>query len=297
MGTPAFAVPSLIALVEAGYTIKAVVTAPNRAKGRGQKVQKSDVCLAAERLGIPVLQPTNLKAEDFQDQLRSLKPDLAVVVAFRMLPEAVWSMPRIGTLNLHGSLLPQYRGAAPIHWAVINGERETGVTTFMLQHAIDTGDLLFQEKEPIGPNDTTGDVYERLMHKGAALVVKTVKAIEAGNYALRPQQATAPLHHAPKLHKETCRIDFNRPAEAVHNFVRGLNPFPSAWTVLQDKNFKIHRVRPVADTQYSKPLATDNKTYLHLGCSDGYVAVEELQMEGKKKMPIGEFLRGFSFDI
>lgn len=296
MGTPDFAVPSLEILVKNGYEVVAVITAPDKPAGRGLKLQPSAVKVAAERLGLPVLQPEKLKNEDFLNQLRALNADLQIVVAFRMLPEAVWAMPRLGTFNLHASLLPQYRGAAPINWAIINGETETGVTTFFLQHEIDTGDLIMQAKEPIHRSDTAGTLYERLMHKGAELVLQTVQAIEKGNVKTTPQQqiAVEELKNAPKIFKETCEINFHQSSEDVFNFVRGMNPFPTAWTRHNGHTYKIHKVVPVHNGNRYQPAEwhTDNKTFLHIGTIDGYVIVEELQAEGKKRMGIAEFLRG-----
>ncbi len=236
MGTPDFAVPPLKILVESGYDIAAVITAPDKPKGRGQKMAVSAVKDYALEAGLHIMQPTNLKDETFIEELRKLNANLQIVVAFRMLPEVVWRMPEIGTFNLHGSLLPQYRGAAPIHWAVINGEKETGLTTFFLKHEIDTGNIIMQEKEEILRKDTTGTLYQRLMQMGAGLVLKTVKAIENEDYTLIEQDTNQELKHAPKLFKENTEIDWNKPAEEVYNFVRGLNPFPSAWTILNDKN-------------------------------------------------------------
>lgn len=296
MGTPDFAVPSLEILVKNSYEVVAVITAPDKPAGRGLKLQPSAVKVAAERLGLPVLQPEKLKNEDFLNQLRALNADLQIVVAFRMLPEAVWAMPRLGTFNLHASLLPQYRGAAPINWAIINGETETGVTTFFLQHEIDTGDLIMQAKEPIHRSDTAGTLYERLMHKGAELVLQTVQAIEKGNVKTTPQQqiAVEELKNAPKIFKETCEINFHQSSEDVFNFVRGMNPFPTAWACHNGHTYKIHKVVPVHNGNRYQPAEwhTDNKTFLHIGTIDGYVIVEELQAEGKKRMGIAEFLRG-----
>ncbi|MCU0355699.1 MAG: methionyl-tRNA formyltransferase, partial [Cytophagales bacterium] len=235
MGTPEFAVPSLDILVENGCQVVAVVTAPDRTAGRGLQLSVSPVKAAAVRHGIPVMQPEKLKNEAFLEELRSYRADLQIVVAFRMLPEVVWNMPPLGTFNLHASLLPQYRGAAPINWAVINGETETGATTFFLQHEIDTGNIIFQEREPIHATDTAGTLYERLMHRGAGLVLKTVRAIEAGNYPQTPQDLSQPVKLAPKIFTETCEINFDQPTARVHNFVRGLSPYPGAWTRLQGK--------------------------------------------------------------
>ena len=292
MGTPEFAVPSLETLVENGCEVVAVITAPDKPQGRGQTMQPSPIKVAALKHGIPVLQPTNLKAPEFQEELRQNKADLQIVVAFRMLPEAVWSMPKLGTFNLHASLLPQYRGAAPINWAIINGEKETGVTTFFLRHEIDTGSILFQEKEAILPEDDAGALYERLMKKGSQLVLRTVQSINSGNYKPMEQAATTTLKSAPKIIKESCSINFNQSAEQVGNFVRGLSPYPAAWTVIEEKTYKIFRVTPVKASTSDKPWQTDNKNYLYLKTADGWVSVDELQPEGKKRMSVGDFLRG-----
>src|SRR5687767_4304162 len=241
MGTPEFAVPSLEILVESKFKVVAVITAPDKPQGRGQKLIPSPVKECAMKHGIPVLQPTNLKSPEFLEELKSYNANLQIVVAFRMLPEAVWNMPAIGTFNLHASLLPQYRGAAPINWAIINGEKETGLTTFFLKHEIDTGSIIFQEKEPIHNDDNVGTLYERLMIKGAQLVLKTTQAIASGNYPAIPQQQEDEIKHAPKIFKETCEINWNQPNERVRNFVRGLSPYPAAWTRLQDKVFKIYK--------------------------------------------------------
>ncbi len=295
MGTPDFAVPSLEILLQHHYTVVAVITAPDKPKGRGQKLTYSPVKEFAMRHAIPVLQPTNLKAPEFLEELRTYQANLQIVVAFRMLPEVVWSMPALGTFNLHGSLLPQYRGAAPIHWAVINGETETGVTTFFLKHEIDTGSIIDQEREPIYPNDTTGDVYNRLMIKGAALVLKTVQAIEKGTHEAHPQQTPSTLKHAPKLFKETCEIDWNQASEVIRNFVRGLNPSPTAWCSLNNKNYKIATVSVVNHTtEQLTPgtLYSDNKNYLYVKTADGWVSIDKLQPEGKRFMNIQEFFMG-----
>ncbi len=297
MGTPEFAVASLQALVEHKIQVVAVITAPDKPQGRGRKVGHSPVKEYALAQNLPVLQPTNLKSPDFLEKLRGYRADLQIVVAFRMLPEVVWDMPPRGTFNLHASLLPQYRGAAPINWAIINGETETGVTTFKIQHAIDTGNVLFQEREPIHPDDTAGTLYGRLMHRGAALVVRTVQAIAADEYTLSPQPEVSDLKEAPKLQRETCRINWQQPAEAIGNFVRGLSPYPAAWTVLNGLRCKLFAV---ADTGTSNDNlnpgehVTDNKTYLHIKALDTLVAVHDLQLEGKRRLPIEEFLRGNS---
>lgn len=294
MGTPEFAVPSLQILAQNKFNVVAVVTAPDKPQGRGQRVASSPVKEAAIELGIPVLQPVNLKAQEFIDELRSLEANLQVVVAFRMLPEAVWTMPALGTFNLHASLLPQYRGAAPINWAIINGEKQTGVTTFFLQHEIDTGEILLQETEPITDTDTAGSLYERLMHKGAGLVLRTAQAIAQAKVKAVPQTQAASLKKAPKIFKETCRIDWDRSATEVANLVRGLNPYPSAWTELNGKCFKVHAVSVVNKTKQEAPgtIDTDNKSYIAVATQDAWVQLTELQPEGKKRMKAGEFLKG-----
>ena len=296
MGTPEFAVPSLEILLQNKCNVVAVITAPDKPQGRGQKIVYSPVKDCALKHNVPVLQPTNLKSPEFLEELKSYNANLQIVVAFRMLPEAVWSMPAFGTFNLHASLLPQYRGAAPINWAIINGESETGVTTFFLKHAIDTGSIIYQEKEKINPDDNVGTVYERLMIKGAALVLKTVKSIEKGDYPSVPQPDTSEIKHAPKIFKETCEIDWNQPEEKIRNFVRGLSPYPAAWTTLQGKVFKIYKVSCV-DNNIEEDLIvgqflTDNKNYLYFKTADGFISVEELQPEGKKRMTIQDFFRG-----
>src|SRR5688572_14256950 len=238
MGTPEFAVPSLEILLENNFNVVAVITAPDKPQGRGQEVVGSPVKECALKYHVPVLQPTNLKSPEFLEELKSYNANLQIVVAFRMLPESVWSMPSLGTFNLHGSLLPQYRGAAPINWAIINGEKETGVTTFFLKHEIDTGSIIFQEKEPIHDSDDIGSLYERLMKRGSQLVLKTVKAIETGNYPTVPQPQGIEIKHAPKIFKETCEINWDQSTGQIINFVRGLSPYPGAWTVLNGKTFK-----------------------------------------------------------
>ncbi|MGC1243555.1 MAG: methionyl-tRNA formyltransferase [Chryseosolibacter sp.] len=295
MGTPEFAVPSLEVLVQNNINVVAVITAPDKPQGRGQKIVFSPVKDCALHHNIPVLQPTNLKSPEFLDQLRSYQADLQVVVAFRMLPEAVWNMPPLGTFNLHASLLPQYRGAAPINWALINGEMETGVTTFFLRHDIDTGSVIFQEKERIHEDDNAGTLYERLMKKGSALVLKTVQAIQSENYNLTPQPDNAEIRHAPKIFKETCGINWNQPGHQVRNFVRGLSPYPAAWTIINGKTFKIYKTSLVDwgdRTKNEGEFVTDNKNYLYFKTQDGWMSIEELQPEGKKRMTIQDFFRG-----
>jgi len=299
-GTPDFAVASLEALVQSKFDVVAVVTAPDKPAGRGQQIQASPVKIYAEKAGLPILQPVKLKDPEFIDTLKSLHADLQIIVAFRMLPEQVWNMPPLGTFNLHASLLPQYRGAAPIHWAIINGEKETGVTTFFLQHEIDTGDLLFQETEVIHPEDTTGDLYERLMKKGANLVVKTTQAIVDQQIKPQAQKESQDLKIAPKLTRETGLIHWSKSTEEIHNLIRGMNPFPGAHTLFQGKNCKISSVSPNPETIPSLGIGiwdSDQKTYLRVGCADGYIEILEWQMEGKKKMKIEDFLRGYSFNF
>jgi methionyl-tRNA formyltransferase len=296
-GTPDFAVASLDALVQSKYDVVAVVTAPDKPAGRGQQIQASPVKVYAEKMGLHILQPLKLKDPEFLDTLKSLHADLQIIVAFRMLPEQVWNMPPSGTFNLHASLLPQYRGAAPIHWTIINGEKETGVTTFFLQHEIDTGDLLFQETEPIHPEDTTGDLYERLMKKGANLVVKTTQAIIDQQIKPQAQKESLDLKIAPKLTRETGLVHWSKNAEEIYNLIRGMNPFPGAHTLFQGKNCKISSISTHPEIIPSLGIGvwdTDQKTYLRVGCADGYIEILEWQMEGKKKMKIEDFLRGYS---
>lgn len=295
MGTPEFAVPSLQILVEHKFNVVAVITAPDKPKGRGRKLASSPVKDYAIQQGIPVLQPTNLKSDIFQTELRSYEANLQVVVAFRMLPESVWNMPELGTFNLHASLLPQYRGAAPINWAIMNGEKETGATTFFLQHEIDTGHIIFQEKEPIHDDDTAGTLYERLMHMGASLVLKTVQAIEIGDYPQEPQQADGQLKAAPKIFKETCEIDWKRPAASLYDFIRGLSPYPAAWTTVNGKQLKLFKTEIVpgnAEGMEAGEYKTDGKSYLHFQTGKDRLSVLDLQIEGKKRMTIEDFLRG-----
>ena len=291
MGTPDFAVPSLQRLVEEKQNVVAVITAPDKPQGRGRKLTGSPVKAYAESVGLPILQPTNLKSPAFLEELKSFQADVQIVVAFRMLPEAVWNMPPFGTFNLHASLLPQYRGAAPIHWAIINGEKETGLTTFFLKHEIDTGAIIFQEKEPITDTDTVGDLYERLMNKGAALVLKTTKSIAKGDYPQKEQAAPKQVKTAPKIFKETCEIDWSQPAQKIYDFIRGLSPFPGAWTLINGKHYKIYGAK-VLDTQKVEGFETDQKTYLYLQTADNDLAIEDLQLQGKKRMDIVSFLRG-----
>lgn len=294
MGTPEFAVPSLEILVEHKFNVVAVISAPDKPQGRGQKLLPSPVKECALKYNIPVLQPTNLKSPEFLEELKSYNANLQIVVAFRMLPEVVWAMPSLGTFNLHASLLPQYRGAAPINWAIINGEKETGVTTFFLKHEIDTGSIIFQEKEPIQDSDDVGSLYERLMKRGAQLVLKTVKAIEAGDYPSSPQSTEVDTKHAPKIFKETCQINWTQSSTQIINFVRGLSPYPGAWTVFNEKTYKIFKCQSAKINQPSVvgQIETDNKTYLYVKTLDGGISILEFQPEGKKRMTIEEFFRG-----
>ena len=300
MGTPDFAVPTLQTLVEHNYNVVAVITAPDKPAGRGQKLHQSPVKGYAVAQNIPVLQPTNLKSEAFLEELRSYKANLQIIVAFRMLPEVVWDMPEFGSFNIHGSLLPQYRGAAPINWAIINGEKETGVTSFFLKHAIDTGDLIFQERLPILEEDDFGSVYEKLKYEGAKLALRTVQAIERDAVQPQPQVTSSDTKHAPKIYKETCEINWNQPAQQVRNFIRGLSPYPAAWTRINGKIFKIFKTDVLENTDYyvaPGQIKSDNKTYLHVQTAKGAIAIMDLQMEGKKRMPVQDLLRGYAFDI
>jgi methionyl-tRNA formyltransferase len=297
MGTPQFAVTSLDELLMAGCDIVGVITAPDKPAGRGQKIAQSAVKEYAVAKGLKVLQPVNLKDQDFLEELKALDAELQVVVAFRMLPGIVWTMPIRGTINLHASLLPQYRGAAPINWVLINGEKETGVTTFFLKQDIDTGNLLFTEKITLTGKETAGELHDRLMNKGAGLLVKTVKAVESGRYSELPQHELtdgSELKSAPKIFKEDCVIDWINTTETVFNLIRGLSPIPTAYTKLNDKILKIYRAEQEVTTPTIQPgaLLSDNKTYLKFACTDGYISVTDVQLEGKKRMGIEEFLRG-----
>ena len=302
MGTPEFAQFTLQRLVEENYNIVGVVTMPDKPMGRhGSVLQSSPVKKYAVEQGIPVLQPEKLKDPAFIEQLSALNADLQIVVAFRMLPEIVWSMPRLGTFNLHGSLLPQYRGAAPINWAIINGDKETGVTTFFLKHEIDTGDIIYRESIPILPTDNAGTMHDKLMALGADLTVKTLQDILAGNVKPIPQ-AEIPadeLRPAPKIFKETCRIDWNQPTARINDFIRGLSPYPAAWTVLHaadgsEHDFKIYAAEPVPDAPKQKPgtITCDGRKNLCVATSDGALRLLEVQIAGKKRMDICSFLCG-----
>lgn len=297
LGTPEFAVASLQALVEAGANVVAVITAPDKPAGRGKKLQQSAVKEYAVSQDLKVLQPERLKNPEFLEELKSYNADLQVVVAFRMLPEAVWDMPPMGTINVHGSLLPQYRGAAPINRAIMNGETESGVTTFKLKHEIDTGDILLQKKVQILPEDNVGTLYEKLMAEGAKLIVETVEGLAEGKLTEVPQASIAEedLKAAPKIFKEDTRIDWSRSVVEIHNHIRGLSPYPGALTELQGKVFKIYKSR-YEQGETHKPYGeyeTDGKTYLRFAAKDGWVYAEDIQQQGKKRMDIASFLRGF----
>ncbi len=311
MGTPEFAVLSLARLVDAGYIIVAVITAPDKPSGRGMQMNESAVKKYALSKGLKILQPEKLKNPDFLNELQELNANLQVVVAFRMLPEVVWNMPPMGTINLHASLLPQYRGAAPINWAIINGEKETGVTTFKLQQEIDTGNILLQKKIKIGDKENAGELHDRMMELGADLLLKTVNELAKNNLKEIKQQvvshstfntqhpmaigSTIPLHHAPKIFTETCEIKWQKNVDEIYNLIRGLAPYPAAFTFLKEKKLKIFSAKKEFTNakENSGEVITDNKTYLKFTCNNGYISVTELQLEGKKKMRVEDFLRGW----
>ena len=304
MGTPEFAVEPLRQLVEGGYNVVGVITMPDKAVGRHQsELQASAVKQYAVAHNLPVLQPEKLKNEEFLEALRAWEADLQIVVAFRMLPEVVWNMPRLGTFNLHASLLPQYRGAAPINWAVMNGDTETGITTFFLTHEIDTGEVIQQVRVPIADSDSVGIVHDKLMMLGGRLVTETVDAIIAGTVKPIPQEQMAvvgELRPAPKIFKETCRIDWSLPTKKIYDFIRGLSPYPAAWTELETPDgkrvaVKIYETKKMEQSHNLTPgtLVTDGKTYLHAATVDGMLSVKNLQIAGKKRLSIEELLRGF----
>lgn len=294
-GTPGFAVASLQALVEAGAQIVAVVTAPDKPSGRGLQLSQTPVKEYALAQNIPVMQPPKLKAPDFLEALQACNADIHVVVAFRMLPEAVWAMPPLGTINVHASLLPQYRGAAPINWAIINGEQETGVTTFRLKHEIDTGNLLLQTKVPIAAEENAGTLHDKLMIAGASLLVETLNGLAADRITPQPQAEADSVKHAPKIFKEDTRINWAQPATQVYNFIRGLSPHPTAFTILKVRSLKVYSGRAIEEVHSITPGTpeTDGKTFLRVAATDGWIYLEEVQQEGKKRMGIAEFLRGF----
>lgn len=305
MGTPDFAVESLRKVYESGRKVVAVVTAPDKKAGRGQKVQQSAVKKYAVENNLPVLQPTNLKSEEFIAELKAFQADIQVVVAFRMLPEIVWNMPPMGTFNLHASLLPNYRGAAPINWAVINGEEYSGVTTFFLKHQIDTGDVILQEKVKLAPRETAGSLHDKLMNVGGELVIKTFDLIESGDYELKSQDqlidSNSPINEAPKIFREDCEIQWHKNAEEVDRLIRGLSPYPAAWTSIKSLsngkklNLKIFKAKPSEIQSKAKEIKIIDRK-LHIGTSDFYLEIEELQLEGKKRMSATSLLNGFSFD-
>lgn len=297
LGTPEFAVASLEAMVQAGLHVVAVVTSPDKPAGRGRVLHQSEVKKYAEAHLIPVLQPEKLKNKQFLEELAGYKADIQVVVAFRMLPEVVWNMPPLGTINVHASLLPQYRGAAPINWAIINGETETGVTTFRLKHEIDTGNILMQKAVRILPGDNIGSLYEKLMKEGASLLLKTLESVADGSIRPQAQIDDKDWKHAPKLSKETGKIDWNLPVSQIHNLIRGLSPYPGAYTFLGNKMLKIFE----SHIEYTLPacqtgsMESDNQSYLRIACRDGWLYTDQVQLEGKKRMPIAEFLKGYKF--
>ena len=298
MGTPAFAVASLSALLQAKMNVVGVVTAPDKPAGRGMQLQQSAVKQFALAHNLPILQPEKLKSPDFFEALKQWEPDLQVVVAFRMLPEKIWSFPPMGTLNVHGSLLPQYRGAAPINWAIINGEKETGVTTFQLQHAIDTGAILLQDRIPIAPNNTAGEIHDTMMEVGAQLLVKTLHGLFDNSIKAVPQEqviGNIALQHAPKIFTKDCEIDWEKPCASIHNLIRGLAPFPGAITKIDGKIVKLFLTQmiEVPPTEVPGSFVTDGKTFAKIACKDGYIGLADIQWEGKKRMPIIDFLRGY----
>jgi methionyl-tRNA formyltransferase len=300
MGTPEFAVPSLDKLFNAGLEIVAVVTAPDKPAGRGMQLTQSAIKKYALKKDLKILQPEKLKVPNFIEELQSLKADLFVVVAFRMLPEIVWNMPPLGTINLHASLLPQYRGAAPINWVIINGEKETGLTTFKLQHEIDTGNILLQQKMPIHDNENAGSLHDRMMNAGGDLLLKTLKELEEGKLQEVQQNdikiyTEHSLKHAPKIFTETCKIDWNKSTNEIYNLIRGLSPYPAAFTFLEGKKLKIFAADKEKTDKIIEPgkIFTDNKSFLKFATNDGFISVKEIQLEGKKKMNIGDFLRGW----
>ena len=309
LGTPEFAVEPLRTLVENDYNVVAVITMPDKPGGRGYKIQPSPIKKYAVENDLKLLQPENLKDEQFLSELRDLKADLQVVVAFRMLPEVVWNMPSKGTFNLHSSLLPQYRGAAPINWAIMNGENETGVTTFFLSHEIDTGEIIFREKTEISETDNAESLHDRLMVMGAKLVRKTVDAIIENNISPIPQSElineNSLLKQAPKIFKDTCRIDWNKNSKELYNFIRGLSPYPAAWTLFVNSEgeqfrFKIFSSEKLESTKENRlppgTIKSDNKTFIDVAVKDGFLRLIDIQMSGKKRMNVNDLLNGFSFE-
>jgi methionyl-tRNA formyltransferase len=295
MGTPAFAVASLKALLDAKMNVVGVVTAPDKPAGRGMQVQQSAVKQFALEHQLPIAQPEKLKSPEFFAQIQAWQPDIQIVVAFRMLPESIWSFPPMGTLNVHGSLLPKYRGAAPINWAIINGEKETGVTTFRLQHAIDTGDILLQERIPISPDMTAGALHDIMMEVGAQTLVRTLNGLVSNTIQAKPQEDALLSAHAPKIFTKDCEINWQQPVVKVHDLIRGLAPFPGAITKVDGKIVKLFSTS-ILHEYPKEPIGsfvTDGKTYARFACSDGYIQLNDIQWEGKKRMPIADFLRGY----
>lgn len=300
MGTPDFAVYTLKTIVETGFNVVGVITAPDKPAGRGRKLQQSAVKKYAEEQNLKVLQPANLKADDFLQELRSLEANLQVVVAFRMLPEVVWKMPEFGTFNLHASLLPQYRGAAPINWAVINGEIETGVSTFFIDEKIDTGEMILQEKVQIEPEENAGTLHDKLMTVGADLVIKTLKLIEAGPVTTTSQKEAGDLKAAHKLHRENTRINWKAPLSKIHNLVRGLNPYPTAWTMLKNGNedllLKVYEGKPEKeDHKFDFGRVIQEGKQVKVAVEDGFYVLKEIQLPGKRKMPVQDLMNGYEF--
>jgi methionyl-tRNA formyltransferase len=305
MGTPEFAVESLNILLENNYSVIAVITAPDKPAGRGYKLTPSEVKKYASEKNLQILQPTNLKDPDFLNELKNLNADLQIVVAFRMLPEAVWNMPPLGTINLHASLLPHYRGAAPINWAIINGEKETGVSTFFLQHEIDTGNIILQEKVPLTDNETAGELHDKLKTIGAKLILRTVEKIENGNFETIKQKELInndKIKIAPKIFKKDCEINWYNKSELIHNLIRGVSPFPGAYTYVKENSssaalqLKIYRASYLINNTNNlntiSKIETDGKTFLHIITTDGYINILELQLEGKKRLSVQDFLKG-----
>jgi len=302
MGTPEFAALSLENIITSGFNVVAVVTSADKPAGRGQKIQKSAVKLMAEKYNLNILQPTNLKSLEFQENLRNLNADLFVVIAFRMLPEMIWSIPKMGTINLHASLLPAYRGAAPINRAIMNGETKTGITTFFIEKEIDTGDIIHREEVAINEDENAGELHDKLMLLGSKIIIKTINSIFEGNYIKLNQNTLIEqgenCYLAPKIFKENCEIDWNQKTKKIYDFIRGLSPYPAAWTNIEGKNklmLKIYLSSQIVEEHNKNPsdIFTDNKSFIKIATIDGYISLLELQLEGKKKMKTEEFLRGF----
>ena len=308
MGTPDFAVEPLKELIENQYNVVAVVTAPDKPAGRGKKLREPAVKQYAKQFDIPVLQPEKLKNQEFNKQLKELSPDLNIVVAFRMLPEIVWQLPKLGTFNLHASLLPQYRGAAPINWAIINGETKTGLSTFFIDKEIDTGKIILQEEIEIAPDDNAGSLHDKMMKKGAKLVLKTVDLIAEGNYSPKPQNELTndnlPLKQAPKIFKDDCKINWEQSGKKIYDFIRGLSPYPAAWTIFQSIQGDKVLSAKVFEAEFIKEnhemmiadIDSDKKTYLYIAVPDGFISIKSIQLEGKKRLNIEDFLRGFDVE-